>query len=372
MRVSWWVDERRDPEKATLRRGRYLKNLYRMFDSWPLALAAYNAGEGAVQRAMTGSGPGTSGSAPSQGDAALRPGLHGHDDHLEGARSGTGSRHRPTTPSRWISSSWTGPPTSGSRAGGADLCQNAARAEPGVDPMGHSPGGLPLIPSGSRPACKTDFLDELAEIPVRAGWLDHPPRPQGRNAPAIAKRSGQPAGRPGYERTRQASVPAPGELPSGSHPATRPSPTSPDRGGPPRQEASRTKTSGGQAHRQERGDPSSRSRRRPTSVSPRRPPALERAVRQTASKPGQTLKLAAPSADAIHRRASRNRRPAPRTNVPSPDPGQAVHRQAGRTRSMTSPGPTASRWRDLRRWNGLSPRPPETRPEPTHRLPPSS
>jgi membrane-bound lytic murein transglycosylase D len=52
MRVTWWVDERRDPDKATRGAAAYLANLYRMFDSWPLALAAYNAGEGAVQRAL--------------------------------------------------------------------------------------------------------------------------------------------------------------------------------------------------------------------------------------------------------------------------------------------------------------------------------
>ncbi len=52
MRSDWWHDERRDPVKATVGAAAYLKTLFGMFNSWPLAIAAYNAGEGKVQRAV--------------------------------------------------------------------------------------------------------------------------------------------------------------------------------------------------------------------------------------------------------------------------------------------------------------------------------
>jgi len=45
-------DERENPVKSARAAARYLRQLYQRFDSWPLALAAYNAGGGRVNRTL--------------------------------------------------------------------------------------------------------------------------------------------------------------------------------------------------------------------------------------------------------------------------------------------------------------------------------
>jgi membrane-bound lytic murein transglycosylase D len=51
-----YIDERMDPELATEAACKYLKQLYNMYDDWNMALAAYNAGPGNVNKAIRRSG----------------------------------------------------------------------------------------------------------------------------------------------------------------------------------------------------------------------------------------------------------------------------------------------------------------------------
>lgn len=56
LEIGSLVDERRDPVRATEAAVAYLSDLFREFDDWYLALAAYNSGSGNVRRAIRKSG----------------------------------------------------------------------------------------------------------------------------------------------------------------------------------------------------------------------------------------------------------------------------------------------------------------------------
>jgi membrane-bound lytic murein transglycosylase D len=57
LKIDWFIDERSDFEKSTVAAAKYLKMLSKLFDGdWHLVLAAYNGGQGRVQRAMDRAG----------------------------------------------------------------------------------------------------------------------------------------------------------------------------------------------------------------------------------------------------------------------------------------------------------------------------
>lgn len=54
--INSYVDERSDPIKSTIAACNYLNKLYRIYEDWDLALAAYNSGPGNVNKAIRRSG----------------------------------------------------------------------------------------------------------------------------------------------------------------------------------------------------------------------------------------------------------------------------------------------------------------------------
>ncbi|MDX1618230.1 MAG: LysM peptidoglycan-binding domain-containing protein [Balneolaceae bacterium] len=56
LEVNFWVDERRDPEKATRAAARHLKDLYNIWEDWHLAMANYNISPRGLRRAIRAAG----------------------------------------------------------------------------------------------------------------------------------------------------------------------------------------------------------------------------------------------------------------------------------------------------------------------------
>ena len=56
LRINSVIDDRKDPIKASVAAARFLRDLYKIYNDWELALAAYNCGPGNVNKAIRRSG----------------------------------------------------------------------------------------------------------------------------------------------------------------------------------------------------------------------------------------------------------------------------------------------------------------------------
>ena len=122
---DWYIDERSDPEKATVAAAKYLKTLSRMFNGdWNLVLAAYNGGPGRVQRAMKRAGMddfwalSADAEVPAQGNARIRAADPGGDDRGRRTRRSTASTSSRTSRSRTTRSPCRAPSTSAASPSG--------------------------------------------------------------------------------------------------------------------------------------------------------------------------------------------------------------------------------------------------------------
>lgn len=85
LKQDFWVDERRDPEKAAHAAARFLKELYQQTGDWRLAWAGYNAGLGTVQRAQARGYPDYWSMVAAKGRRALRAETKGYVPKLMAA-----------------------------------------------------------------------------------------------------------------------------------------------------------------------------------------------------------------------------------------------------------------------------------------------
>jgi len=191
MQVSWWVDERRDPEKATRGAAAYLKKLYRMFDSWDLALAAYNAGEGTVQRAVARQRTRDFWKLRLPKETRYFVPAFMAMTIISKEPERYGFSPPPDDPFETMTVTLDHPTDFRTLAQVAEIPVEQLRELNPALIRWSTPPGAPRYSVRVPTGVKADFLDELARIPPheRVAWIAHRVR-KGETAPAIAKRYG--------------------------------------------------------------------------------------------------------------------------------------------------------------------------------------